>query len=226
MIARYSRPEMAAIWEDRNRYRVWLQVELAVCEELKEEGLISPEDTSELRKKVDDLLKKGGVDPKRVDELEAITRHDVIAFTMSVGETIGDPNAARWLHYGMTSNDVVDTAQALQLRDASQIIERDLVMFGEVLDVRAHEFQHTPQIGRTHGVHAEPITFGLKIANWFAADTLDDEKAAAGRINEAALNEVMCAPLGWYLRYYAWTKELAGVTQGPLPFFWGVGKTV
>ena len=95
-------------------------------------------------------------------------KHDVIAFTMAVGESIGDPAAARWLHYGMTSNDVVDTAQALQMRDASHLIERGLVMFGEVLDRRAQEFRHTPQIGRTHGVHAEPITFGLKIANWFA----------------------------------------------------------
>jgi adenylosuccinate lyase len=87
---------------------------------------------------------------------------------MAVGESIGDPAAARWLHYGMTSNDVVDTAQALQVRDASKLIERNLVLFGEVLDLRAHEFRYTPQIGRTHGVHAEPITFGLKIANWFA----------------------------------------------------------
>ena len=108
------------------------------------------------------------VDVARINELEARVKHDVIAFTMAVGESIGDPAAARWLHYGMTSNDVVDTAQALLVRDASRIIERDLVLFGEVLDLRAHEFQHTPQIGRTHGIHAEPITFGLKIANWFA----------------------------------------------------------
>jgi adenylosuccinate lyase len=87
---------------------------------------------------------------------------------MAVGESIGDPGAARWLHYGLTSNDVVDTAQALQVRDASKLIERGLVMFGEILDLRAHEFRKTPQIGRTHGIHAEPITFGLKIANWFA----------------------------------------------------------
>jgi adenylosuccinate lyase len=100
---------------------------------------------------------------------------------MAVGESIGDPIAARWLHYGMTSNDVVDTAQALLLRDASHIIERDLILFGEVLDLRAHEFQHTPQIGRTHGVHAEPITFGLKIANWFA-----ENQRNIARFREAA----------------------------------------
>jgi adenylosuccinate lyase len=104
----------------------------------------------------------------RIQEIESRVKHDVIAFTMAVGESIGDPAAARWLHYGLTSNDVVDTAQALLVRDASRLIERGLVLFGEVLDVRAHEFRHTPQIGRTHGIHAEPITFGLKIANWFS----------------------------------------------------------
>src|SRR5216117_973371 len=95
---------------------------------------------------------------------------------MAVGESVGDPAAARWLHYGMTSNDVVDTAQALQVRDASKLIERELVTFGEILDVRAHEFRHTPQIGRTHGVHAEPITFGLKMANWYAENQRNIER--------------------------------------------------
>jgi adenylosuccinate lyase len=102
---------------------------------------------------------------------------------MAVGESIGDPDAARWLHYGMTSNDVVDTAQALLVREASHIIERDLILFAEVLDLRAHEFQHTPQIGRTHGVHAEPITFGLKIANWFA-----ENQRNIARFRDAARN--------------------------------------
>src|SRR5262249_59020446 len=106
---------------------------------------------------------------------------DVIACTVDVGESIADPAAARWLHYGLTSNDIVDTAQALQIREASKLIERDLVLFGEVLDVRAHEFRHTPQIGRTHGIHAEPITFGLKIANWFA-----ENQRNIARFREAA----------------------------------------
>src|SRR6185436_7844379 len=111
---------------------------------------------------------KAKADPARINEIESHVKHDVIAFTMAVGETIGDADAARWLHYGMTSNGVVDTAQALLVRDASGLIEKNLVIFGEILDIRAHEFRHTPQIGRTHGIHAEPITFGLKIANWFA----------------------------------------------------------
>jgi adenylosuccinate lyase len=125
----------------------------------------------------------------------------VIAFTMAIGETIGDPEATRWLHYGLTSNDVVDTAQALQLREASRLIEHDLVRFGEVLDRRAHEFQHTPQIGRTHGVHAEPITFGLKIANWFAENRRNLERfghaagqMAVGKISGAVGNASHLGP--------------------------------
>src|SRR6266852_1343326 len=151
---------MGAVWSDANRYQKWLDVELAAAETLAEDGQV-PKDTAAL------LRERAKVDVARINELEARVKHDVIAFTMAVGESVGNPEAARWLHFGMTSNDVVDTAQALLVRDASRIIERELIIFGEVLDLRAHEFQHTPQIGRTHGVHAEPITFGLKIANWF-----------------------------------------------------------
>ena len=132
---------------------------------------------------------------KRIAELEAKVKHDVIAFTIAIGETIGDPEAARWLHYGLTSNDIVDTAQALQLREASRYIEHGLVRFGEVLERRAQEFRHTPQIGRTHGVHAEPITFGLKIANWFAENRRNLERfgqaarqMAVGKISGAVGN--------------------------------------
>jgi adenylosuccinate lyase len=161
VIPRYTREEMGRVWSDANRYQKWLDVELASAETLAEAGQVPKEAAATLRA-------RAKVDAARINEIESHVKHDVIAFTMAVGESVGDPNAARWLHYGMTSNDVVDTAQALLLRDASRIIERDLVLFGEVLDLRAHEFQHTPQIGRTHGVHAEPITFGLKIANWFS----------------------------------------------------------
>src|SRR5258705_12361837 len=110
--------------------------------------------------------------------MESRVKHDVIAFTMALGESIGDPGVARLLHYGLTSNDVVDTAQALMVRDASRLIERGLVLFGEVLDSRAHEFRYTPQVGRTHGIHAEPISFGLKIANWFAENQRNIERFA------------------------------------------------
>jgi len=152
---------MGRVWSDANKFAKWLEVELAATETLAEAGQVPKEAAAAIRA-------RAKVDVARIQELEARVKHDVIAFTMAVGESIGDPGAARWLHYGMTSNDVVDTAQALQVRDASKLIERALVMFGEILDLRAHEFRHTPQIGRTHGVHAEPITFGLKIANWFA----------------------------------------------------------
>jgi adenylosuccinate lyase len=155
LIPRYTREEMGRVWNDGNKFAKWLEVELAATETLAEAGLVPKEAAAK-------------VDVARIHELEARVKHDVIAFTMAVGESIRDPDAGRWLHYGLTSNDIVDTAQALQIRDASKLIECALVMFGEILDLRAHEFRHTPQIGRTHGVHAEPITFGLKIANWFA----------------------------------------------------------
>jgi adenylosuccinate lyase len=161
LIPRYTREEMGRVWDDTNKFVKWLEVELAATETLAEAGLVPKEAAATMRA-------RAKVDVARIHELEARVKHDVIAFTMAVGESIGDPAAGRWLHYGLTSNDVVDTAQALQIRDASKLIERALVIFGEILDVRAHEFRHTPQIGRTHGVHAEPITFGLKIANWFA----------------------------------------------------------
>ena len=161
MIPRYTRAEMGRVWSDGNKYARWLDVELAATETLAEAGLVPKEAAATIRT-------KAKTDAARINEIEARVKHDVIAFTMAVGETIGDSAAARWLHYGMTSNDVVDTAQALLVRDASHIIEKNLVLFGEILDVQAHKYRHTPQIGRTHGVHAEPITFGLKIANWFA----------------------------------------------------------
>ncbi len=172
MIPRYTRIEMGRVWSETNRYQKWLEVELAAADTLAEAGLV-PKDAAAL------IRSRATVDVARINELEERVKHDVIAFTMAVSESVKSPAAARWLHYGMTSNDVVDTAQALLLRDASHIIERDLILFGEVLDVRAHEFQHTPQIGRTHGIHAEPITFGLKIANWFAENQRNIERFRA-----------------------------------------------
>ena len=177
VIPRYTREEMGRVWSDENRFQKWLDVELAAADTLAETGQVPREAAALLRS-------RAKVDVHRIYEIEAKVKHDVIAFTVAVGESIGDPSAARWLHYGMTSNDVVDTAQALLLRDASRIIERDLVLFGEVLDVRSHEFQHTPQIGRTHGIHAEPITFGLKIANWFSENqrNINRFRQAAGEV--------------------------------------------
>jgi adenylosuccinate lyase len=141
-------------------------VELAATETLAEAGIVPREAAAKLRE-------RARTDVARINEIEAKVRHDVIAFTIVVQESVGDPEAARWLHYGLTSNDVVDTAQALLIREASQIIEKNLARFGEILERRAWEFKDTPEIGRTHGIHAEPITFGLKIANWSAENQRD-----------------------------------------------------
>src|SRR5713101_3927654 len=197
VISRYTREEMGRVWSEEGKFRRWLEVELAATETLAERGVVLAAAAATIRAKA--RVDAGVV--RRIAELEARVRHDVIAFTMAVGETIGDPGAARWLHYGMTSNDVVDTAQALQLREASRLIEHGLVRFGEVLERRAREFQHTPQIGRTHGVHAEPITFGLKIANWFAENRRNLERfghaarqMAVGKISGAVGNASHLGP--------------------------------
>jgi adenylosuccinate lyase len=205
MIARYTRPQMGAIWTDQGRLERWLEVELAATDVLAERSVVPREAAARIRE-------RARVDAARVLEIEARVRHDVIAFTLAVGEAIGDPEAARWLHYGLTSNDVVDTAQALQVREASRLIDAGLKRLGEVLEKRAHEFQHTPQIGRTHGIHAEPITFGLKIANWFAENRRNQERfchaarqMAVGKISGAVGNaahlgveveEAICRRLG------------------------------
>jgi adenylosuccinate lyase len=154
---------MGAVWTDRNKFQQWLEVELAASEALAELGVVPPGDAAELRR-------HASFDVARVFEIEKTTRHDVIAFTTAVAESMaaaGYGEASRWFHYGMTSNDVVDTAQALQLMQASKILLDDLRKLREVLKRRAFEFKDAVQIGRTHGVHAEPITFGLKLALWY-----------------------------------------------------------
>jgi adenylosuccinate lyase len=157
---------MGRVWSEENKFQKWLDVELAATETLAEAGIV-PQDAA--RK----LRERARVDVARINELEAKLKHDVIAFTIAVQESVGDPEAARWLHYGLTSNDVVDTAQALLVREASQLIEKQIEQFSTVLERRAWEFKDTPEIGRTHGVHAEPITFGLKVANWFSENRRD-----------------------------------------------------
>ena len=159
MIARYTRPEMGRIWSDENKFRMWLKVEVAASLTLAEAGLVPREAAAAIRD-------KGNFEVSRIHAIEVEVKHDVIAFTTAVAEKVGPQ--ARWLHFGLTSNDVVDTAQALQIKAASEIIVRDLEQLAEVLKRRAHEFRHTPMIGRTHGIHAEPITFGLKLANWYS----------------------------------------------------------
>ena len=166
MIGRYTRAEMGRVWSEENKFQKWLDVELAATETLADAGIVPREAAAKLRE-------RARVDVARINEIEAKVKHDVIAFTIAVQESVGDPEAARWLHYGLTSNDVVDSAQALLVREASHLIEKDLEKFGEVLERRAWEFKDTPEIGRTHGIHAEPITFGLKVANWYAENRRD-----------------------------------------------------
>jgi adenylosuccinate lyase len=160
LIPRYTRPEMSQIWSDENKFRNWLRVEVAASETLAEAGIVPKSAARAIR------VKGAAFEVARIYQVEAEVKHDVIAFTTAVAEKVGPES--RWLHYGLTSNDVVDTAQALLVQQASVLLRADIENFLVVLQRRALEFQHTPQIGRTHGVHAEPITFGLKIANWFS----------------------------------------------------------
>jgi adenylosuccinate lyase len=159
LIPRYTRPEMGRIWSDENRFRTWLAVEVAATETLAEAGIVPKAAAQAIRERADFNL-------ERIHEIEADVRHDVIAFTTAVAEIVGPQ--ARWFHYGLTSNDVVDTAQALLIGQASLIIGEDLQRLSEVVKRRAWEFKDTPMVGRTHGIHAEPITFGFKLANWYS----------------------------------------------------------
>ena len=164
MIDRYTLPAMGRIWTEENKYRCWLQVESAASTILAEDGVI-PTAAAEA------IATHASFEVTRIQAIEAEVKHDVIAFTTAVAESLkaqGLDAESRWLHYGLTSNDVVDTAQALQVKEASELIRQALLAFLEVLKRRAIEFKGTPTIGRTHGVHAEPTTFGLKILNWYA----------------------------------------------------------
>jgi adenylosuccinate lyase len=163
MIERYTRPEMANIWSEENKYRQWLEVELAAVEALAQSNDVPPEAARLLRQ-------HASFDIQRIQDIERQVKHDVIAFTTAVSESLaaaGEAGASRWLHYGLTSNDVVDTAQALMVRSASEVILKGISDLAAVLKTRAFEFKDTVQIGRTHGIHAEPITFGLKLALWY-----------------------------------------------------------
>jgi adenylosuccinate lyase len=161
MIARYTLAAMGKIWSDENKYRCWLTVEVAASQALAAAGMV-PQAAADV------IRDKGAFTVDRINEIEAEVRHDVIAFTTTVAEHIADPESSRWLHYGLTSTDVVDTAQSLQLKEASAIIRAGITSLLETLKKRAVEFQHTPIIGRTHGVHAEPTTFGLKLLLWYS----------------------------------------------------------
>jgi adenylosuccinate lyase len=183
MIERYSRPEMARVWNDRHRYQIWLKVELAVCSELARQKMIPLKDWKELRSKVEALLRKGGVDAKRVDHHESVTRHDVIAFTTAVAEEIGP--ISRYIHFGLTSSDVVDTALSLQIQEAGALLLKDIENLLTVLKRQAKRYAKLPTIGRSHGIFAEPTSFGLKFLSWHAEWTRNHRRLAAAVENLA-----------------------------------------
>jgi adenylosuccinate lyase len=173
MIDRYTRAEMGAIWSVENRYKAWLEVEILACEAWAELGVIPAEDAKAIRE-------KAAFNIDRIHEIEAETRHDVVAFTRSVSESLGEER--KWVHYGLTSTDVVDTALSYLLKQANDILRNDLERFVDVLKDKAIEHQHTVMMGRTHGVHAEPTTFGLKLALWY-----EEMKRNLARFDEAAV---------------------------------------
>ncbi|HEV2862087.1 MAG TPA: adenylosuccinate lyase [Pyrinomonadaceae bacterium] len=203
MIPRYTLPEMGALWSEQNKFQKWLDVELAVCEVHAEMGTIP-------REAVEEIKQKAAFTPERVREIEKTTDHDVIAFTTALAESIGEP--ARFVHYGLTSSDVVDTANALLLRDSCDILLKKTDELLGVLRRRAFEFRRTPQVGRTHGVHAEPTSFGLTFALWFDETRRNRarlerarEAVAVGKISGAVgafahldpeVEERVCAKLG------------------------------
>jgi adenylosuccinate lyase len=172
MIPRYTHPEMGRIWSDQRRYETWLLVEAAAAEAMAAAGIV-PADAAR------DIRERGGFDIARIEEIEQVTQHDVIAFTTAVAEKVGP--SARWLHFGMTSSDVIDTAQALQMREACDVILRDLHDLLDAVRDRAFEQRRTPMIGRTHGVHAEPMTLGLKLALWYAELERDVQRVRRAR---------------------------------------------
>jgi adenylosuccinate lyase len=203
MIDRYTLPEMGALWSEQNKFQKWLDVEIAVCEVHAENGIIP-------REALEEIKARAQFSVARINEIEKTTNHDVIAFTTNLAESIGE--ASRFVHYGLTSSDVVDTANALLLRDAADILLKKIDALIDVLKRRALEFKNTPQVGRTHGIHAEPTSFGLTFALWFDEMRRNRERllrakeaTAVGKISGAvgafahldpSVEEKVCARLG------------------------------
>src|SRR6188508_2700470 len=180
MIRRYTHPEMGRIWSDQRRYETWLQVETAAAEAMSRAGIVPPDAARDIRE-------RGAFDIARIEAIEEVTQHDVIAFTTAVAEHVGP--SARWMHFGMTSSDVIDTAQALQMREACDVVLKDLDGLNDAIRERAFEHKRTPMIGRTHGVHAEPMTLGLKLALWHAEVARSIERILSAR-NAVAVGKI------------------------------------
>ncbi len=172
MIARYTRPAMGRIWEDENRFRIWLEIETLACEAQAELGIVPKESVKVIREKAD-------FNVARILEIESEVKHDVIAFLTNVGEYVGPES--RFIHLGMTSSDVLDTALAVQMKQSAELLLEDMKLLRDVLAKRAKEFKYTVMIGRTHGIHAEPVTFGLKLALWYAEAVRNIERLETAR---------------------------------------------
>ncbi|MFP7494444.1 adenylosuccinate lyase [Terribacillus saccharophilus] len=209
MIERYTREEMGNIWTDENKYKAWLEVEILACEAWSDLGIIPEADVKALRE-------NASFDINRILEIEQETRHDVVAFTRAVSETLGEER--KWVHYGLTSTDVVDTALSYLLLQANQIIRKGIVNFIEILEAKAKEHKHTVMMGRTHGVHAEPTTFGLKMALWYEEMKRNLERfdAAADTIQYGKLSGAVgtYANIDPYVENYV-TKKL-GLKPAPV----------
>ena len=198
MIKRYSLPEMERLWAPEYRYGCWLEVELAACRAMNELGLIPDEDYAQ-------IVEKADFNADRIDEIELVTRHDVIAFLTNVAEYVGP--ASRWIHYGMTSSDVLDTATSLQLKQAGELLLTELHRLSETLKLKAREYRHTICMGRSHGIHAEPTSFGLKFALWY-----DEAQRDIARLTDAIQSISICqlsGAVGNYAHLSPKVEELA-----------------
>ncbi len=209
MIERYTRPEMGAIWTEQNKYQAWLEVEILACEAWAEIGDIPKEDVAKIRE-------NASFDVNRILEIEKETRHDVVAFTRAVSETLGEER--KWVHYGLTSTDVVDTALSYLIKQANDILRKDIVNFIDIIAAKAKEHKHTVMMGRTHGVHAEPTTFGLKLGLWYEEMKRNLERfEAAAKIIETGK---MSGAVGTYAnidpRVEQYVCDKLGLTASPI----------
>ncbi len=206
MIERYTRPEMAQIWSMENQYQAWLDVEIAVTEGWVKEGLVPEADLQAIKE-------KASFSVERIAEIEEVTHHDIVAFTRNVSESLGDER--KWIHYGLTSTDVVDTAQALRLRDANNIIKADLVAYRDALKAMALKYKDTVMMGRTHGVHAEPTTFGLVFARYYQAAVRDIERFE--RVAKAMATGKLSGSVGTFANVPPRDEEAAMASLGLEP---------
>ncbi|MFF2178964.1 adenylosuccinate lyase [Lysinibacillus sp. NPDC058147] len=209
MIERYTRPEMGAIWTEQNKYQAWLEVEILACEAWAELGDIPKEDVAKIRE-------NASFDVDRILEIEKETRHDVVAFTRAVSETLGEER--KWVHYGLTSTDVVDTALSFLIKQANDILRKDIMNFIDIIAAKAKEYKHTVMMGRTHGVHAEPTTFGLKLALWYEEMKRNLERfEAAAKVIETGK---MSGAVGTYAnidpRVEQYVCDKLGLTASPI----------